>query len=90
MCLLTDHERQAGTSPHQAAEAARGNGVVSVTDKDVSVTLYVQLNQPINNERLVDTKTIEHPTRTTTSSPCSSCRTRRTSLPALLLGPRHV
>ncbi|WSN45517.1 LAETG motif-containing sortase-dependent surface protein [Streptomyces sp. NBC_01334] len=46
---------------------ADGNGVVQVTDKDGSGTpatvfLYLQLNQPINNERLVDTQKIEHPT----------------------------
>ncbi|MFH0175122.1 LAETG motif-containing sortase-dependent surface protein [Streptomyces cacaoi] len=46
---------------------ADGNGVIQVTDKDASgtpatVSLYLQLNQPINNERLVDTQKIEHPT----------------------------
>ncbi|MFF1445086.1 LAETG motif-containing sortase-dependent surface protein [Streptomyces sp. NPDC058295] len=46
---------------------ADGHGVIQVTDKDGSGTpatvfLYLQLNQPINNERLVDTRKIEHPT----------------------------
>ncbi|MER6954440.1 LAETG motif-containing sortase-dependent surface protein [Streptomyces sp. NPDC000618] len=46
---------------------AGGNGVIRVTDKDASgtpatVSLYLQLDQPINNQRLVDTKTIAHPT----------------------------
>ncbi|MEU9308226.1 LAETG motif-containing sortase-dependent surface protein [Streptomyces sp. NPDC048256] len=46
---------------------ADGHGVIQVTDKDGSgtpatVSLYLQLNQPINNERLVDTQKIEHPT----------------------------
>ncbi|WP_333736778.1 LAETG motif-containing sortase-dependent surface protein [Streptomyces sp. IBSBF 2806] len=46
---------------------AHGKGVVRVTDKDASgtpatVSLFLQLNQPINNLRLVDTKKIEHPT----------------------------
>ncbi|MGV9248563.1 LAETG motif-containing sortase-dependent surface protein [Streptomyces sp. NPDC003710] len=46
---------------------ANGKGVIRVTDRDASgtpatVTLNVVLNQPINNERSVDTKTIEHPT----------------------------
>ncbi|MET9964395.1 LAETG motif-containing sortase-dependent surface protein [Streptomyces sp. NPDC006356] len=45
---------------------AGGHGVIRVTDKDASgtpatVSLYVQLNTP-GQERLVDTKTIEHPT----------------------------
>ncbi|MGW0942790.1 LAETG motif-containing sortase-dependent surface protein [Streptomyces sp. NPDC002623] len=44
-----------------------GHGVIRVTDKDASgtpatVSLYLQLDQPINNQRLVDTKTIAHPT----------------------------
>ncbi|MET8165188.1 LAETG motif-containing sortase-dependent surface protein [Streptomyces sp. NPDC005329] len=46
---------------------ADGHGVIQVTDKDASgtpatVSLYLQLNQPINNQRLVDTQKIEHPT----------------------------
>ncbi|MEV6703294.1 LAETG motif-containing sortase-dependent surface protein [Streptomyces sp. NPDC051453] len=45
---------------------AGGNGVIRVTDRDASgtpatVSLYVQLSMP-GGERLVDTKTIEHPT----------------------------
>lgn len=44
-----------------------GSGVIRVTDKDASgtpatVSLFLQLNQPINNLRLIDTKRIEHPT----------------------------
>lgn len=45
---------------------AGGTGVIRVTDRDGSgtpatVKLYLQLNMP-GGERLVDTKTIEHPT----------------------------
>nr|WSZ18920.1 LPXTG cell wall anchor domain-containing protein [Streptomyces canus] len=45
---------------------ADGHGVIRVTDKDASgtpatVSLYLQLSMP-GGERLVDTKTIEHPT----------------------------
>ncbi|MEU5631512.1 LAETG motif-containing sortase-dependent surface protein [Streptomyces rishiriensis] len=46
---------------------AHGKGVIRVTDKDASgtpatVSLFLQLNQPINNLRLIETKKIEHPT----------------------------
>jgi len=46
---------------------AGGHGVIRVTDKDASGTparidLYLQLNQPINNQRLIETKTLARPT----------------------------
>ncbi|MFF4210778.1 hypothetical protein ACFYZE_15755 [Streptomyces sp. NPDC001796] len=49
-----------------AAVCDAGKGVIRVTDKDASgtpatVRLYMQLSMP-GGERLVDTKTIEHPT----------------------------
>ncbi|MER6559443.1 hypothetical protein ABT300_17220, partial [Streptomyces sp. NPDC001027] len=46
---------------------ADGHGVIRVTDHDASGTparidLYLQLNQPINNQRLIETKTLARPT----------------------------
>ncbi|MEU6370485.1 LAETG motif-containing sortase-dependent surface protein [Streptomyces sp. NPDC046931] len=70
LCLGAAHTALAcSISDFSAAAVCDGNGkgVIRVTDKDASgtpatVTLNVVLNQPINNERILDTKTIEHPT----------------------------
>ncbi|MEU1405278.1 LAETG motif-containing sortase-dependent surface protein [Streptomyces sp. NPDC005728] len=58
-CTIGDFSAEPGCD-------AKDHGVIRVTDKDPSgtpatVSLYVQLSMP-GGERLVDTKTIDHPT----------------------------
>ncbi len=59
-CSISDFSAATGCDTN-------GNGVIRVTDKDASgtpatITVYMKLTQPFDNERLVGTKTIEHPT----------------------------